>query len=264
MEPNVEGKDFVVGDIHGHFRKLDNKLEEIGFNFEQDRLFVVGDLIDRGPYSHECLDYLKKDWFYSIKGNHEEFLVRGVDFMLRGCPADDMTGIISYNTWMGNGGRWFEDLKTVHGEDLGVKELKEYMVALDALPYFMEIPVQVDGTMKKVAMVHAEINDTYDWNDVVSVSNGLEVECTDASRLMRDAAWSRSRIERCGTSVMYGKDHSCETMLNIDAVFCGHTPIIEYTDTAPFTIGNIHYIDTWVYGQIDNNFQIIDLKDFLS
>jgi len=68
---NEKGRDFVCGDIHGCFDELENALESIDFNKECDRMFCVGDLIDRGPRSYDALKYYYKDWFYTVQGNHE-------------------------------------------------------------------------------------------------------------------------------------------------------------------------------------------------
>ena len=46
---NTRGRDFVVGDLHGCFDHLRVMLEHIQFNRVTDRLFCVGDLVDRGP-----------------------------------------------------------------------------------------------------------------------------------------------------------------------------------------------------------------------
>ena len=55
---NERGRDFVVGDIHGMFSALENFLEELSFDPGRDRLFSVGDLIDRGPESDPVLQWL--------------------------------------------------------------------------------------------------------------------------------------------------------------------------------------------------------------
>ena len=52
---NAKGKDFIVGDIHGHYDLLMEGLERISFCKQNDRLFSVGDLIDRGPESLKCM-----------------------------------------------------------------------------------------------------------------------------------------------------------------------------------------------------------------
>lgn len=66
------GRDLIVGDIHGHFTKLEGELHAIGFDESRDRLFSVGDLVDRGPESHLALDWLRRPWFHAVRGNHEE------------------------------------------------------------------------------------------------------------------------------------------------------------------------------------------------
>jgi serine/threonine protein phosphatase 1 len=55
FELNEKGRDFVVGDIHGCFDLLSNNLKEIGFDESVDRLFSVGDLVDRGKQSEDCI-----------------------------------------------------------------------------------------------------------------------------------------------------------------------------------------------------------------
>lgn len=72
---NVDGRDFVVGDLHGCYDELMLLLEHVNFNKEQDRLFCVGDLIDRGPKPKECLELLHEKWFYPVLGNHETLLL---------------------------------------------------------------------------------------------------------------------------------------------------------------------------------------------
>src|SRR4051812_30787919 len=68
---NKKGKDYIVGDLHGTFPLLVNFMKHVKFDVNKDRLISVGDLVDRGPMSFECLKLLKHDWFHSIKGNHE-------------------------------------------------------------------------------------------------------------------------------------------------------------------------------------------------
>jgi serine/threonine protein phosphatase 1 len=68
---NTHGRDFIVGDIHGQLDDLIQQLKEELFDFSNDRLFALGDLIDRGMQSKECLELLQKPWFFSVIGNHE-------------------------------------------------------------------------------------------------------------------------------------------------------------------------------------------------
>lgn len=94
---NTKGRDFVVGDTHGCLEDLLVMLKLISFDEENDRLFSVGDLIDRGPNSRETAELIYKPWFFSIRGNHEQMMI---DALLR----NDRN---SQNTWLGNGGMWY-------------------------------------------------------------------------------------------------------------------------------------------------------------
>lgn len=71
FEINTTGRDFAVGDVHGHFTKLQAALDAVGFNAATDRLFSVGDLVDRGPESADVDTWLAKPWFFAVQGNHD-------------------------------------------------------------------------------------------------------------------------------------------------------------------------------------------------
>jgi serine/threonine protein phosphatase 1 len=71
FETNVKGHDYAVGDIHGGFEFLEAALKKMGFNRAVDRLFSLGDLVDRGPQSHQVLEWLAHPWFHAICGNHD-------------------------------------------------------------------------------------------------------------------------------------------------------------------------------------------------
>ena len=95
---NPHGKDYVVGDLHGMFSLLESQLEKLKFNPETDRVFSVGDLVDRGPESFRVLEFLDKPWFFSIKGNHEMMLLEAKHKKT------------TYRSWINNnGGEWWQD-----------------------------------------------------------------------------------------------------------------------------------------------------------
>ena len=61
----------MVGDVHGCFRTLQRALVELRFDPERDRLFGVGDLVNRGPHSAMALDWLETRFAAVTLGNHE-------------------------------------------------------------------------------------------------------------------------------------------------------------------------------------------------
>lgn len=66
------GRDLIVGDIHGYFTEMSAALFAVGFVPGKDRLFSVGDLVDRGPESEQAVQWLAKPWFHAAMGNHEQ------------------------------------------------------------------------------------------------------------------------------------------------------------------------------------------------
>ncbi len=100
---NDRGRDFVVGDLHGCIAEFETLLKRLRFDFQSDRMFSVGDLVDRGPDSMACLRLLKEPWFFAVKGNHE-------DMMLNAIASNLESGA---DHWIWNGGDWgverFED-----------------------------------------------------------------------------------------------------------------------------------------------------------
>ncbi|WP_250452903.1 metallophosphoesterase [Caballeronia sp. ATUFL_M2_KS44] len=99
---NDIGRDFVVGDLHGCVDALRYLLREIGFDGSRDRLFSVGDLIDRGTDSLAAIELIDKPWFYPVLGNHEDSLIAVA------------TGSMRRQAWYAIGGAWAETLADDH------------------------------------------------------------------------------------------------------------------------------------------------------
>ena len=68
----------VITDIHGNIEALNSVLEDIKQR-NVDDIFCLGDIIDVGPNSKECVDKLIEYNVKSILGNHELYLIRGTD-----------------------------------------------------------------------------------------------------------------------------------------------------------------------------------------
>lgn len=66
---------YVISDIHGCYEVLLNMMDLINFN-DEDELFILGDVIDRGDKPLEIIDYIMNHSNINLlEGNHEEFFM---------------------------------------------------------------------------------------------------------------------------------------------------------------------------------------------
>ena len=101
----------AVGDIHGMYEKLIALMEKIRFNSAEDLLIFLGDYIDRGPQSLECLDYVMAlnkqcpERVICLKGNHEDMCVNYYEYEFHKRSLMDNFGKQMVLVWLDNGGR---------------------------------------------------------------------------------------------------------------------------------------------------------------
>jgi serine/threonine protein phosphatase 1 len=201
---NTVGTDLCVGDAHGCFKLLQTELDNLGFDPAIDRLFSVGDLVDRGPDSELALEWLDKEWFHAVRGNHE-------DMAMQWLHAE-----FDAEWYVNNGGSWNVC------NPLAVS--REYADAFSTLP----IAIDVETERGLVGIVHADCPFPT-WRDFV-----VSIDDTSMSNSMRKAVfeaamWSRERIQ--------SEDHS--GVPDVRAVIVGHTPVAK-----PVVLGNVYHIDT--------------------
>jgi serine/threonine protein phosphatase 1 len=203
-EKNSAGRDYACGDIHGCFRLLQTVLDGIGFNPEVDRLFSVGDLVDRGPDSELALEWIAKPWFHAVQGNHEDMAIRYVT-----------PGNRDAYHYAANGGAWLIG-KTM-------PEQQEYAIELAALPYAIEVET-ADGL---VGIVHADVSGG-SWREMVARFDAVTSN-NKLKAITNDVLWCRDRIQAEDVS----------GVPDVRAVIVGHTPL-----KRPAVLGNVYHIDT--------------------
>lgn len=185
---NTLGRDFVVGDLHGCFHMLQESLVERNFDpVAGDRLFSVGDLVDRGPHSKLCLEWLGLPYFHSVRGNHEQMAI------------DATHGFYDYRNYFANGGAWFLDMPQ-HKRNIYADQFE-----------FLPIAIEIETENGLVGIVHANCP-TDQWMDM---HDGLRGQNAESFAMM--CMWDRSRYNSGRTDIIGG----------VDKVIVGHTPVQE-------------------------------------
>jgi len=64
---------YAIGDIQGCYKEFKLALKKVNFNLDEDYLWLVGDLINRGPDSLKLLKYIYKikERTHIVLGNHD-------------------------------------------------------------------------------------------------------------------------------------------------------------------------------------------------
>jgi serine/threonine protein phosphatase 1 len=215
---NERGRDLIVGDVHGHFTKLQRALDAAGFEpAAGDRLFSVGDLVNRGPESGQVLQWLNETWFHAVQGNHEAWAVAY------------HRGVASPRVYAAHGGARFIDMIPA--------QRQAYVDAFEALPLGIELDTP-DGLL---GIVHADLPLTH-WR-------ALEPALQMASSGLRHAALV--------DSMQWGRDRAegllCGEVADVRAVVVGHTPMERIT-----SFDNVLFIDTGAWLPRGGEFALID------
>ncbi len=149
------GKTYVMSDIHGDFVKYEKMLEKIEFK-ENDTLYILGDIIDRGYGGIKILqDMMLRPNVFPILGNHELFATLSIPLLLQDVTKEllekekDKYAILT--DWINIGGETtISELMKLDREDI-----------LGLVDYFLEFEIytEIEVGSNKFVLVHAGISD---------------------------------------------------------------------------------------------------------
>ena len=229
LDPNDRGRDLVVGDVHGHFATLRRALAELQVG-EHDRVFSLGDLVDRGPDSFEAKDWiagpkLPTRFHVVLRGNHEQMMLEA---LLEGPPRRRrMWDDNAWSLWEMNGGGWWKPRSPSHGA-------KAWIDVLSPLPFCP----QVDTSFGPVGLVHA-CPVWPSWEELEAKLPGDR----DENHLTRERAlWSRVRHGHVQPELGETGEEHLGPVEGVRCVVTGRTP-----RPAPVWHENVLAIDTGVH-----------------
>ncbi len=183
LEENLQGRDFVVSDIHGNYEPFLRALAKVKFNGQIDRVIAVGDIIDRGSHSEKCLELFAEPWFLSVRGNHEQLLIE----------ASVKQSDEKWSHWLVNGGQWALSLDD--------NQLSHWANRFEQLPLTITLPC---GS-QTIGICHAQYIQS-DWSERYTADDQQAV----------DWIWGRSRLKAMNSQVIGGIDwvFSGHTLVN--------------------------------------------------
>ncbi|MGC9216946.1 metallophosphoesterase [Acidithiobacillus sp.] len=151
---NLQGRDFIVGDLHGHPDVLRRLMDHVGFDYDMDRLFSVGDLVDRGPNSAGALDLLEAPWFYPVLGNHDAMLLATLNLgHLREMRREEAQRTAAYaDLFARNGGwDWFRPYR------MNEESCERWRSALSQVPLVRIVDAENTAPAGRFQVLHAEL-----------------------------------------------------------------------------------------------------------
>lgn len=143
---------FVISDIHGEYEQLKELLTKMNFG-AQDKLYVLGDVVDRGPEPIRALQFLMGlPNCTCLVGNHEFMAYMGMKILLKEITEESVRDFAEEDQeklkeWMINGGiMTIADFTGLSGE-----ERKKVITYLGNLEAYVEL--EVNG--QEYLLVHA-------------------------------------------------------------------------------------------------------------
>jgi len=235
FDANRRGRDFVVGDLHGQLPMLDALLSAVDFDAGRDRLFSVGDLIDRGPHSAALLErFAHGDGYFAVRGNHEAMLM-----------GSDVSWV-HFQSWQRNGGVW--------ALPLSLPARRALAATAGKLPLTITLEL-ADG--RRIGLVHAEVPPGQTWQEACAVTMSSEdLWDTESRSTAASLIWGRRRFMALEFLQDDPEDESlsewrrelnataAKPITGVDLVICGHSIV---ASRQPEILGNTLFIDTGAF-----------------
>lgn len=187
---------YVMSDIHGQGKLFNEMLKKINFK-DEDELYILGDVIDRGPDGIKLLlKTMRSKNIHMLLGNHE-LMMLNVFFPISPTSGDIINNVM---LWYQQGGRITKDAFLRYSDSTKVR----------ILSYIKHLPVQFKITVngREFLLCHASPHPSEYRNDPFEIEENRLRYSTDKEF----AVWDRHR------------SFITDTAFNDKTVIFGHTP----------------------------------------
>lgn len=230
----------VMGDIHGAFKAMKQCLEKAEFDYENDLLIQLGDVVDRYPDSFECVEELLKiKHLVAIKGNHDDWF-------------DEFIKTDFHPYFWNQGGKGTLSSYLDHAGKSGLLFAKGpgYKSALEST----DIPASHRAFFSGQQLYYI------DEEQRCFVHAGFKATLPFLSQKTEDYYWDRTLWEYALHCQEYGEEFKIEA--DFKEIYIGHTPTTKLNTDQPLSAFNIYNLDTGAGHSGRLTIMDIDTKDF--
>ena len=184
----------VIGDIHGCYNTLKALVEQIRKKYPGIMIYSVGDLIDRGNFSYEVIEYMIKENIPFTPGNHDFMFYFFINF-----PSSPMG-----NSWLFNG--YENTIQSYEGKE---KKIKEHLEIIEKAPLFFNLEdcfISHAGISKNYK---SKLPDNFLSNEE-SLSKFLADDLTESYSII----WTRGELLNIGKLQVVGHTRMNEAIYN--------------------------------------------------
>ncbi|MEJ7559806.1 MAG: metallophosphoesterase [Pedobacter sp.] len=230
----------VMGDIHGAYKAVKQCLKRSAFDYENDQLIQLGDVVDRYPQSYECVEeLLKVKHLIALKGNHDDWFdeFAQTEFHPYSWNYGGKATLSSYLKHVKKSGRFF--LKGAgYKSALEPKDIPESHKTF----FSNQVPYYIDEEQR--CFVHA----------------GFNASLPFLAQDPENYYWDRSLWEEALHCQEYQEQFSIEA--DFKEIYIGHTPTTKTHSDQPLSAFNIYNLDTGAGNSGRLTIMDIDTKEF--
>ena len=127
---------YAIGDVQGCFLELKGLLDLINFDPSHDKLWFVGDLINRGPDSLRTIEFIYgiKDSCHIVLGNHDMHFLAIADDLRKPFKEDTLNELLESKN-LNQYKKWLKEQSLLYYEDIQCqKGNKTYLMSHAGIP----------------------------------------------------------------------------------------------------------------------------------
>jgi serine/threonine protein phosphatase 1 len=240
-------KTFVIGDIHGAYLALKQVLERSDFDYENDLLITIGDIVDGWSDSFMCVEELLKiKNRIDIIGNHDNFFLKFINMAVH--PEN----------WGQGGLSTAKSYAKAINLELKIQKTKIKQVRGNSIDSYMINLTSSDIPISHQQFFRKQIKLYKDSNNNIFVHGGFYRHLKANRTSLEIAMWDRNLWDNS----LMAKDNDSELNYSedINQIFIGHTATTAQGTDNPMKADKVWNIDTGAGAGGGGKLTIMDIE----